>query len=278
MVMRASKLWMASWRAFAGAASAKETEASRRKAIAARRRLSISAELLRCTGLKTDFGNFAFRRRLDFEKFAGFEIEHAGDDVGRKLHNLGIEIADDGVVVAARVLDAVFELVQRGAQLRIGFGEGEDLAQSGGEHVFGAGFRGGPLRGHGRVARLHDAFDRAALVGGVTFNGFDEIGNQIVAALELDINVGPGVVALHFELDQAVVHPDGDKNQDDNDCQYYPTEHRIASLLILTRGRAVLFQAAWMPKGRRKHTWGARKCKARRRLSARSRAFIWRIR
>jgi hypothetical protein len=45
-------------------------------------------------------------------------------------------------------------------------------------------------------------------VRGVTFHGLDQIGNKIVAALELDINVGPGGICAHAQLYQGVVHRD----------------------------------------------------------------------
>ena len=59
-----------------------------------------------------------------------------------KLRDLRVEVANHGVVIAARVLDAVFNLIESllklretldCAKLRVGFGEREDLAQRGSE-------------------------------------------------------------------------------------------------------------------------------------------------
>src|SRR5574340_271796 len=83
---------------------------------------------------KLYFGNFAFRRRAEFEKLARFEIEHAGDDVRWKLRDLRVEVAHHGVVITARVLNRVLDLIERllqlvealhGPQLRIRFGQRE---------------------------------------------------------------------------------------------------------------------------------------------------------
>src|ERR1700675_1870449 len=63
--------------------------------------------------VEADLGGFAFRSGGSFEKFARLEAEHVREDVGGELLNLGIEIADDGVIVAARVLDGVLDLRER---------------------------------------------------------------------------------------------------------------------------------------------------------------------
>src|SRR6266436_206348 len=47
------------------------------------------------------------------EALARLEAEHVGKDVGRKLLNLGVEIAHHGVVVAPRVLHGVLNLGER---------------------------------------------------------------------------------------------------------------------------------------------------------------------
>ena len=81
--------------------------------------------------VEADFGRFAFRGGSHFKEFARLEAEHAGKNTRRELLNLGVQVAHDGVVIAARVLHAVFDLRQRilqrgetfdGAKLRISFG------------------------------------------------------------------------------------------------------------------------------------------------------------
>jgi hypothetical protein len=46
--------------------------------------------------------------------------------------------------------------------------------------------------------------------------GFDEIGNQIVAALQLDINLRPGVIDLIAKPNQSVVNADHKKSRQNN--------------------------------------------------------------
>src|SRR5438309_11068912 len=89
-------------------------------------------------GAEADMRDFAFRRSRDFKEFAGFEIAHAGDNVGGELLDARVEVAHGSVVIAARVLQGVFDLVQggwelgtvvRSAKLRVGFRERNELAQ-----------------------------------------------------------------------------------------------------------------------------------------------------
>src|ERR1043166_3237944 len=95
--------------------------------------------------VEADFGGFAFGGGTDFEKFTGLEAKHAGENVGRELLNFGIEVAHDGIVVAAGVLHGVFNLgegiLQRreafdGAKLGGGFGEGEGAFKGAGGKIF----------------------------------------------------------------------------------------------------------------------------------------------
>ena len=60
-------------------------------------------------------------------------------------------------------------------------------------------------------------------MGRITFHGFHEIRDQVVAALELDIDIGPGIVALDFQTDQAVVHANGENDEENDDAKENPT-------------------------------------------------------
>src|SRR6185437_11865516 len=229
---------MTSWRAAAGIAQASVHRSKSRSAegrgARARRGCAVPEgfiaawdEAASIGAAEADLGGFALGRGRDFEEFARFEIEHAGDDVGRELRDFRVEVADDGIVVAAGVLDRVLELIEGllelrkafdGTQLRIGFGKREDLPQGGAKHSFGLALRGGTGGRHGLIARGDDAFEGALLVAGIAFDGFDEVGDEVVAALELYIYIGPGVVALDLEAHQPVVdRDDGDRDHDDND-------------------------------------------------------------
>src|ERR1700674_5862331 len=79
-------------------------------------------------------GSFALGRGRDFKEFTRLEAKHVRNDVGGELLDLRIEIANDGIVVTASILNSIFNLGQRrlqggetfdGAELRVGFGEGK---------------------------------------------------------------------------------------------------------------------------------------------------------
>src|SRR6266850_1688641 len=60
--------------------------------------------------VEAHLGRFAFGCSGHFEELARLEAEHVGKDVGRKLLNLGVEIAHHGVVVAPRILHGILNL------------------------------------------------------------------------------------------------------------------------------------------------------------------------
>src|SRR5579885_1894350 len=65
---------------------------------------------LRC---KADLGRFALGGRGDFKELARLEAKHVGENVGGELLDFGVQVADDGVVVAPRVLHGIFNLRER---------------------------------------------------------------------------------------------------------------------------------------------------------------------
>ncbi len=180
---------------------------------------------------EADLRDFALGRCGDLEKLAWLEIEHSGDDVGGELLDLGVEVAYYSIVVAARILDRVFELRQRvlelrerfdGAQLWIGFSESKQVFQRAGQDPFRFTLCGGPLRGHGAATRVDDRFKRAFLMRRVTLHRLNDIGNQVVTPLELDVNVSPSVFTLHLQPYQPVVNADDEDEQHRNNDERYP--------------------------------------------------------
>src|SRR5208337_4585270 len=183
---------------------------------------------------EADLGRFALGGGSDFKEFTLLETQHSRDDVGGELQDFGVEVADDGVVVAAGVLDGILNVGERflersealnGAELRVSLGEGEEAFQRAGQHIFRLGLVGGAGGGHGAVARVDDGFEGALFVGGITLHGFDEIRDEIVAAFELHIDVRPGVIASDLQPDQAVVHRDAEDHQENEDAQNNKTHH-----------------------------------------------------
>ena len=136
-------------------------------------------------------------------------------------HAVVVELAGVGdATLGAGQLLLQRQEVLVGLQVGVGLAQGEHLAQRTGEHVVG--LRLGVRRvrcGDGRVAGLDDGFERAAFVRGVALDGFDEVRDEIEPALQLDVDLRPGVVDLVAAPDQAVVgaDEDGHDHQDDHD-------------------------------------------------------------
>src|SRR5580704_14791209 len=169
---------------------------------------------------------FTLRRIRDVEELLCLDVEHPRHDVARKRLNLGIEITHHGVVVASRVLNGVFQPGQRALQrlellrslqLRIGFGDRQQPAQGVGQLALGLALFRRSGSGHGGAAELGNVFERALFVRRIALHGLDQVWDQVITALELDIDIRPGVVGSHSELHQAVVNTYQDNG---NDHQY----------------------------------------------------------
>jgi hypothetical protein len=78
---------------------------------------------------------------------------------------------------------------------------------------------------HGRVARLDDRFERLALVLHVALRGLDQVGNQVVAACELHVDLGERVLVAVARADQPVVEGDDEPDHEDDDGKQNPTTH-----------------------------------------------------
>src|SRR6266436_7908787 len=173
-----SNFSMRSSRAPAAETNSKKT-ARNRMAAHARRLCSSGARFMRAAFLlsrrragcvEAHLGRFAFGGGGYFEELARLESQHVGKNVGRKLLDLGVEIAHDGIVVAPRVLHRVLALGERslersetfdGTELRVGLGKRKEALQRAGEHVFRLSLVTGAGRGHCAIARVDDCFERA---------------------------------------------------------------------------------------------------------------------
>src|SRR6266436_2269232 len=223
---------------------------SQRSRLGRRRMVWAMVPRLRSGRVEADLGRFALGRGGNFEKLAGLEAEHPGKNIRGELLDFGVEVADNGVVIAARVLDGVLDLrqgiLQRsetldGAKLRISLGKCKETFQRAGEHVLRLGLVGGAGGGHGAIAGIDDRFEGALFVSGVALHGFDEVWNQVVTAFELNIYVGPGVVAGDLKPHQSVVHADEKHDDQKEDAQNNPANHRTTSRVmefVLISGRA----------------------------------------
>jgi hypothetical protein len=186
---------------------------------------------------------------FDLEEFGGLESEHAGENhVGENL--AGGVVGHDGVVVGlTREADFVLgrgELLGELHHVLVGFeigvllgddheaGEGAAEAGFGRKQTFhrvaigGIGGDGGG-GGGGDVTGLDDGFERGALVLHVALGGLDEVGDEIVAALELDVDLGEGVFEAIAEGDEGVVDagdPErGDEKNGEDDAEDDKDKH-----------------------------------------------------
>ena len=159
------------------------------------------------------------------EALALLKLEDAGKDNGRERLD-GVVVAEHAVVVAlARVahlvlgvLECSLELHKVGVRLKVGvgLGHGKELAQCTGQHVVGFHFGLGGGGAYGGVARVDHGGERVLLVLGVALDGLDQVGDQVVAALQLRVDVLPGVIDT-IALGNHVVVDASDGADDHND-------------------------------------------------------------
>src|SRR6476660_7042862 len=173
-------------------------------------------------------------RRLDLVVRLRPEPGRSGDE--RRRHGLrrGVVGLHRVVVELPRVADPVLGVGQLGLQgeevlvgleLRVRLGEGEQPAERLGEYALGGGLAAGavPGAGDGVVTGGDDGFERAALVRGVPAHRLDQVGDQRVAALELDVDLRPRGADLGAQPDEPVVRGDrpdhdGDDEQQDDEA------------------------------------------------------------
>jgi hypothetical protein len=164
-----------------------------------------------------DARDLTFFGAIELEVLALGEAEEQRDLVGREAVDGRVQIADDGVVVAARALDRLLDLAERALQLAealirlqlgIRLGDREELAERAGQLVLGLRPRLGRLRRHRRAAGADDLVERGALVRGVALDGLDQVRHQIGAALELHVDVRPSLFGSLAQPDELVVRQD----------------------------------------------------------------------
>ena len=157
---------------------------------------------------------------LQIEKLLRGEAQGLGEQHGREGLACGIVLRRRVVEEAARRRDLVLQVGQLalqllevlvGLQVRIGLGQREELPQRALQRALGGGLRGGPLGGYCRVASLDDSLQRALLVCRIALNRLDQVGHQVVALLELHVDVGERLAAALAQRHQAVVGHDQPK-------------------------------------------------------------------
>src|SRR5437588_10640474 len=163
------------------------------------------------------------------------EPEQAGEDVAREGAG-GVVHAQHGVVVvlagvgdlALGVVQLMLESDERGAglEVRVALGHREEALQGLGQGVLGLGLgRRGLGADRSRPGR-GDGLQGVALVGGVALDRLHQVGDEVVAALELHADLGPGVVHLVPAPDELVVHGDGQPREESREEDDYRDHHR----------------------------------------------------
>ena len=72
---------------------------------------------------------------------------------------------------------------------------------------------------------------------GVALHGLDQVRNQIVALLELHVDVGKGLADALAERDQPIVGRKGEKHEDDDNAENDPAGRHGKKLLMRYRMR-----------------------------------------
>ncbi len=157
------------------------------------------------------------------EEIALREIEYPGNNIARHRFGHRIEVSYGAVVITARELKVVLGLNELILQvqeilvrfkIRIVFGERNQSSDFRAELFFGFAARGDVCLTHGFGTQLRDRLQRGTLVLGVLIDGCYQAGHEIMAALQLDVDVAPRSIDAIAAANQAVVDDDaGDKDQ-----------------------------------------------------------------
>ena len=141
---------------------------------------------------KRDLGDGPVVLILDFKKRGVRETEVPGDHIARKRLDQDIHISNRPVVVPPGQLDLVFGITEIVLQtdeilicleVRVGFGDREQASQRRRQLALFPATLTDITDIHGLLAQTRDGLQRLALVAGITLDRFDEIRDQIGAAL-----------------------------------------------------------------------------------------------
>ena len=99
------------------------------------------------------------------------------------------------------------KLLEVRVRLEVGVGlrDGKQVLQRTGEEAVGLHLAFGRRRVHDGGASLGNLLERAAFVGSIAFDGLDEVRDEVETALQLHVDLRPGVIHHVAELDEVVV-------------------------------------------------------------------------
>jgi hypothetical protein len=186
----------------------------------------------RSRSVEVDFRDFAAGgTRLEVGVVA-FVAGPRGEYAVGKLADVGVIALDGVVVVFAGDGDAIFgtgkfvlqaQEIFVGFELGVVFDDGKEATDGAIELSVGGDFVGRSLRVEQSGPGFCDLAIDGFFVSGKTFDGGDEVGDQVGAALELDVNLGPIGFDLLVERDHLIfaahVHAAEDGGDDDEDYE-----------------------------------------------------------
>jgi hypothetical protein len=150
---------------------------------------------------------------------------------GRHLLDAGVVFLHRVVEEAAAGGDLVLEVGQFARQLlevgiglevRIGLRQRDQFAERAAQLVFGGGHLRRSLRRHRSAPRLDHVVEGATLMRGVALHRLDQVRDQIVALLELHVDIGKRLVDALAQRDEAIVGGKRKKHEDDDDAENDP--------------------------------------------------------
>jgi hypothetical protein len=170
------------------------------------------------------------RFRRGFEERFFSEPEHSRDQHGGKRFHRGVHLHDRVVVGLAGERNSIFrggEFVLEGKEILIGFEvrvslrDGQQPGKRAGQFTFSF----DPIRGYrgtGRFrASVHHGFEGALFVRGISLNGVYQVGDEVMPALELNVNLRPRIPHTLAQPDQPVIGPYKPQPKEDNQPHQY---------------------------------------------------------
>jgi len=135
-----------------------------------------------------------------------------------------------------------------GVALQVGvvLGHGEQRLQGLAEEVLRLGLvlHAGDI--DGLLARLRDVLEDFPLVLQIPLRRVDEVGDQVVPTLELNVDLGPGVLHAVLQADEAVVGADEPEEEENTNSDEDPGEDRHGGGIL---GDEIHLQLAFSVRG-----------------------------
>jgi len=188
-----------------------------------------------------DFRNLALLLRLDVEEACQLKAVHPGDDAVGEIFGfvvIGENRIIEGLarechlVFGARELFLELHHILIRFQIRISFRKGKKTSERAAkqalgrtEFLYGIGvgrIRLGSLEiRHSSIAGIDDGVECFAFMLHVTFDGFDEIGNQVITTGQLHVDLSESVFYTVAKVDQTIVNANCVEHQRGNYREEY---------------------------------------------------------